>query len=144
MRFPPRLRVRAGLSGIRLLGLLRRAPADRGRLRQRGEQCADAGWDYSSADDSCGVLLTLAGGRFRTSAIFPANPSRQCAAVFGAELNFFSPTIEAGATLRFVYNCDPEGRTGFLPSTLANGATECACPAGKHAHDGYARSRTGG
>ena len=100
------------------------------------KQCADAGWDYSSADDSCGVLLTLAGGAVSDKCHFSGESEPQCAAVFGAELNFFSPTIEAGATLRFVYNCDPEGRTGFLPSTLANGATECACPAGKHAHDG--------
>ena len=100
------------------------------------KQCADAGWSYSSADDSCGVLLTLAGGAVSDKCHFSGESEPQCAAVFGAELNFFSPTIEAGATLRLVYNCDPEKQTGFLPSTLANGATECACPAGKHAHDG--------
>ena len=100
------------------------------------KQCVDAGWDYSSADDSCGVLLTLADGATSDKCHFSGESEPQCAAVFGAELNFFSPTVEAGATLRFVYNCDPDGQTGFLPSTLANGATECACPAGKPEHDG--------
>ena len=53
----------------------------------------------------------------------------QCADAFGAGLAFPRPTLSAaGATLRFVYNCDPDGSKRQVPATVNTfGATECGC-----------------
>ena len=102
-----------------------------------GKACSDAGWGYAAADESCGVLVTLAGGaasdQCRFTGDVTSSDAPQCADVFGADLHFSPPTLDAnGATLRFVYNCDPDGNTGSVPATANTiGATACRCPAGE-------------
>ena len=100
-----------------------------------GKACADAGWDYSAADNACGILLTLAGGVAADRCHLTGSDSPQCAEVFGSTANYFpAPTLAAsGATLRFVYDCDPDGDGGAFPATANTiRATACACPPGKH------------
>ena len=45
-----------------------------------------------------------------------------------------APTLTAGgATLRFAYNCDPDGTSGLLPATANTvAAAACGCPAGEN------------
>ena len=95
-------------------------------------QCAAAGWSLSVADGSCGIPLTLSGGADFDRCYFAGAAEPQCAKVFGSTVNYFpSPTLSAGgATLRFVYNCDPDGSKGQTPASANTiGATECACVA---------------
>ena len=103
------------------------------------KKCEDAGWGHSAADDSCQVPLIAGDGSEHAGCHLSGVAQPQCAAVFGAGLDFPSPTLAAdGATLRFVYNCDPDGDTGLVPATQnTNGATECACAAaGEEFFDG--------
>ena len=100
--------------------------------------CLDAGWDYAGSGGTCGVLLTLSGGAAHDRCHFTGATAPQCAEVFGADLDFPAPTLSTlGATLRFVYNCDPDGETGLIPAT-ANivGATACGCPDGEYLFGG--------
>ena len=94
-------------------------------------QCVTVGWSFSAADGgSCGVLLTLAGGESVDRCYVSGELDPQCEDVFGGTVNYFpAPTLAAdGATLRFVYDCDPKGENGLIPAT-ANTilATECGC-----------------
>ena len=96
------------------------------------DQCVTVGWSFSAADGgSCGVLLTVAGGESADRCYLSGDDSPQCEAVFGSTVNYFPApvTTSVGATLRFVYNCDPDGdRGGRIPAranTIA--ATECGC-----------------
>ena len=96
------------------------------------QACQDAGWIFSADDggSSCGVPLTLSGGAVSNKCNLSGSDSPQCSAVFGSTMNYFpSPTLSAdGATLRFVYNCDPDGNTRLIPATSNTiGATECVC-----------------
>ena len=92
-------------------------------------QCAAAGWALSAADGSCGAPVTLSGGAASDRCYFAGSARPQCADVFGATVNFPSPTLAAGgATLRFVYGCDPDGSRSQIPATANTiGATECSC-----------------
>ena len=98
-------------------------------------RCLDAGWAFSEADGgSCAVPLAPAGAPGSKRCYFTSFAQPQCSDVFGAVVNYFpAPTVVAGgATLRFVYDCDPGGTKGFLPATLNTvGATACVCPAGE-------------
>ena len=97
------------------------------------DKCESAGWSFSAADGSCGILLTLSGGDPADKCYFAGESSPQCADVFGSTLHYFpSPTLSAeNATLRFVYNCDPDDENGLLPATANTiAATECVCAAG--------------
>ena len=96
------------------------------------QACQNAGWIFSADDggSSCGVPLTLSGGAVFNRCHLSGSDSPQCSAVFGSTVNYFpSPTLSAdGATLRFVYNCDPDGSKELIPATINTiGATECAC-----------------
>ena len=96
------------------------------------QACRSAGWIFSADDggSSCGVPLTLSGGAVSNKCNLSGSDSPQCSAVFGSTVNYFpSPTLSAdGATLRFVYNCDPDGNTRLIPATSNTiGATECVC-----------------
>ena len=95
-------------------------------------QCVTVGWSFSAADGgSCGVLLTLAGGESADRCYVSGVLEPQCEEVFGGTVNYFpAPTLAAdGATLRFVYDCDPEGDRGGMVPAAANTimATECGC-----------------
>ena len=95
--------------------------------------CEGAGWDFSASESSCGILLTLAGGAASDKCYLSGSTSPQCAAVFASTVHYFpSPTLAAdGATLRFVYNCDPDGESGLIPATANTiAATECGCESG--------------
>ena len=97
------------------------------------DKCESAGWSFSAADGSCGILLTLSGGDPADKCYFAGESPPQCADVFGSTLHYFpSPTLSAeNATLRFVYNCDPDDENGLLPATANTiAATECVCAAG--------------
>ena len=94
-------------------------------------QCVTVGWSFSADDGgSCGVLLTVAGGESVDRCYVSGELDPQCEDVFGGTVNYFpAPTLAAdGATLRFVYDCDPKGENGLIPAT-ANTilATECGC-----------------
>ena len=108
------------------------------------QACQNAGWIFSADDggSSCGVPLTLSSGAVFNRCHLSGSDSPQCSAVFGSTVNYFpSPTLSAdGATLRFVYNCDPDGSKGLIPATINTiGATECACfITGAPAEDGGA------
>ena len=96
------------------------------------QACQNAGWIFSADDggSSCGVPLTLSSGAIFNRCHLSGSDSPQCSAVFGSTVNYFpSPTLSAdGATLRFVYNCDPDGSKELIPATINTiGATECAC-----------------
>ena len=93
------------------------------------QQCLNAGWDYSTSGEICGIPLTLAGGGAADQCHLSGGAWPQCADAFGAGLTFPPPTLSAtGATLRFVYNCDPTGRDGFVPAAANTAAaTECVC-----------------
>ena len=96
------------------------------------QACQNAGWIFSADDggSSCGVPLTLSSGAVFNRCHLSGSDSPQCSAVFGSTVNYFpSPTLSAdGATLRFVYNCDPDGSKELIPATINTiGATECAC-----------------
>ena len=101
------------------------------------DRCRNAGWPLLQAEGACGILLTLSGGdpADRCNLVGSAAPAApQCDRVFGATpRDFPSPTLAAdGATLRFVYNCDPDGKTGFIPATANTiAATACRCPDGQ-------------
>ena len=95
--------------------------------------CEGAGWDFSTSENSCGVLLTLAGGAASDKCYISGSTSPKCADVFASTVHYFpSPTLAAdGATLRFVYNCDPDGESGLIPATANTiAATECGCESG--------------
>ena len=95
--------------------------------------CEGAGWDFSTSENSCGILLTLAGGAVSDKCYLSGSTSPKCADVFASTVHYFpSPTLAAdGATLRFVYNCDPDGESGLIPATANTiAATECGCESG--------------
>ena len=95
--------------------------------------CHNAGWSFSvNNGGSCGVLLTLAGGTASDQCNLSGSASPQCDDVFGADVDFPAPTLSTdGATLRFVYNCDPDGESGLIPATANTiAATECGCASG--------------
>ena len=98
------------------------------------KECLSAGWTFlADGVGSCGVPLTLSGGAASSQCNLSGSDSPQCDAVFGSTVNYFpAPTLSAnGATLRFVYNCDPDGSKNEIPATSNTiGATECACAAG--------------
>ena len=95
------------------------------------QQCLNAGWSYSASGESCGIPLTLSGGGGADQCHLSGGAWPQCADAFGAGLEFPPPTLSAtGATLRFVYNCDPTGKAGFVPAAANTiGGTECVCAA---------------
>ena len=94
------------------------------------QKCQGAGWGHSAADDSCQVPLTAGDGSEHAGCHLSGAAEPQCAAVFGANLDFPQPALQGGATLSFVFNCDPDGDTGLIPATRnTNGATECSCAA---------------
>ena len=107
---------------------------------QRLWACHNAGWSVSvNNGGSCGVLLTLAGGTTSDQCNLSGSASPQCADVFASTVHYFpSPTLSTdGATLRFVYNCDPNGSKGLIPATTNTiAATECTCPAGEAVQNG--------
>ena len=95
-------------------------------------QCVTVGWSFSAEDGgSCGVLLTLAGGESVDRCYLSGDDSPQCEEVFGGTVNYFpAPTLAAdgATTLRFVYDCDPNGENGLIPATANTiRATECGC-----------------
>ena len=103
------------------------------------DACESAGWPLLAEEGGCGILVTLAGGTADDQCYFTGSAAPQCADVFGSTLHYFpAPTLAAdGATLRFVYNCDPSGESGLLPATANTvEATECACAAGMESVDG--------
>ena len=92
-------------------------------------KCASAGWALS-AEGGCGILVTLAGGAAADQCHLSGSASPQCADVFGSIMHFPAPvTSSIGATLHFVYNCDPDGDRGGMIPARANtiAATECGC-----------------
>ena len=99
--------------------------------------CVTTGWSFSAdaSGGSCGVPLTLAGGAASDRCYFSGAASPKCADVFASTAHYFpSPTLAAdgATTLRFIYDCDPNGeRGGMIPAT-ANTimATECGCDSG--------------
>ena len=114
--------------------------------------CRNAGWSISiNNGGSCGVLLTLASQTTLTLALsdqchLSGSASPQCDDVFGADVDFPAPTLSTdGATLRFVYNCDPDGSKGLIPATTNTiAATECAtCPGGRVVVNGECVCPTG-
>ena len=106
------------------------------------DECWSAGWGFSAdGPGSCGVPLTLSGGAASEQCYLykeSEDDSPLCAEVFGATVNYFpAPVVSLATTLRFVYNCDPEGSNGLIPATVNTvGATECACPIGASVMDG--------
>ena len=95
--------------------------------------CEGAGWGFSTSENSCGILLTLAGGAASDKCYLSGSTSPKCADVFASTVHYFpSPTLAAdGATLRFVYNCDLDGESGLIPATANTiAATECGCESG--------------
>ena len=106
------------------------------------DECWSAGWGFSAdGPGSCGVPLTLSGGATSEQCYLykeSEDDSPLCAEVFGAAVNYFpAPVVSLATTLRFVYNCDPEGSNGLIPATVNTvGATECACPIGASVMDG--------
>ena len=95
--------------------------------------CEGAGWGFSVSENSCGILLTLSGGAASDKCYLSGSTSPKCADVFASTVHYFpSPTLAAdGATLRFVYNCDPDGESGLIPATANTiAATECGCESG--------------
>ena len=105
-----------------------------------GKSCSTAGWDYAAADGVCAVLVTMAGGEASDQCHFTGLESPQCADVFGTDAEIPAPTVDAGgATLRFVYNCDPDPlqSNGLIPATANTiAATACGCPDGKYLLNG--------
>ena len=117
-------------------------------VAETADKCVDSGhsrishgaWD--EPDFSCRIknqnsqtAVDLEECRF-PDAVKSRNPNvRLCSEVFGPDLNFPAPTLNAGgATLSFVFNCDPDGTNGMIPAAINTiGATECACPAGERA-----------
>ena len=114
---------------------------------QRLWACHNTGWSFSiNNGGSCGVLLTLAGGTTSDQCNLSGSASPQCDDVFGADVDFPAPTLSTdGATLRFVYNCDPNGSKRLIPATTNTiAATECAtCPGGRVAVNGECVCPTG-
>ena len=102
------------------------------------EKCEDTGWRLSAAEGSCGILVTLSGGAASDKCYFSDGDDGddpQCADVFGGTVNYFpSPTLAAdgATTLRFIYDCDPNGKRGGMIPAAANTimATECGCDSG--------------
>ena len=99
--------------------------------------CAGAGWPVSPAGDgACETPVTGSGGSDSPRCHLTGTDSPQCSAVFGATVNYFPAPVTSsiGATLSFVYNCDPGGTIGLIPETVNTiGATECACADSKQA-----------
>ena len=96
------------------------------------KQCEDAGWSVSTENGvSCGVPVTLAGEAASDGCYLTGSAWPQCAEVFGSTVHYFPDPAHAadGATLRFVYNCDPDGdRGGMIPASVNTiMATECGC-----------------
>ena len=94
--------------------------------------CRQAGWPVSSdGGGACGTPVTLFGGADASQCSLTGFDSPQCAAVFGAGADRFPApvTSPAGATLSFVYGCDPDESKKLVPAIVNTiGATECACP----------------
>ena len=120
----------AGFGAVRGAGGTERALSQIPIRVAGAQECLDAGWDYSPAGESCGVPLTLSGGSAADQCHLSGAAAPQCADAFGAGLAFPPPTLSAaGATLRFVYNCDPDGENRLMPATINTvAATECVSP----------------
>ena len=96
------------------------------------DQCQNNGWTLSAADGGCVIPLTMPGGADYDRCYFAGDNGPQCSDVFGPTVNYFpTPALAAdGATLRFVYGCDPDGSKSQIPATANTiGATECSCVA---------------
>ena len=112
---------------------MRRIPRACSRAKSSSSACGHAviraGVFSINNGGSCGVLLTLAGGTTSDKCHLSGSASPQCDDVFGADVDFPAPTLSTdGATLRFVYNCDPDGESGLIPATANTiAATECGC-----------------
>ena len=72
------------------------------------DSCLAGGWPLSLVDGACGVPVTLSGDAAYDRCYFTGSESPQCADVFGANAGIPAPALDnGGATLRFVYDCDP-------------------------------------
>ena len=96
------------------------------------EKCQNAGWEVSADQGgTCGTPVTLFGGGDWRRCHLSGTVAPQCSDVFGASANDFPApvTTTLGATLHFVYDCDPRSESRLIPATVNTvGATECACP----------------
>ena len=112
------------------------------------ESCVAAGWEVSADQGgTCGTPVTLFGGESSQRCHLSGPVAPQCSVVFDTFANDFPApvTTTLGATLHFVYNCDPRSESRLIPANANTvGATECACPvAGETLIDGVCRCPAG-
>ena len=114
------------------------------------ESCVAAGWEVSADQGgTCGVPVTLFGGESSQRCHLSGTVEPRCSVVFDTFANandFPAPvTTTLGATLHFVYNCDPRSESRLIPANANTvGATECACPVdGETLIDGVCRCPAG-
>ena len=97
-------------------------------------KCENAGWAVSADQGgTCGTPVTLFGGESSQRCHLSGTVEPQCSDVFGASAPTTFPTVMVttalGATLHFVYDCDPRSESRLIPANANTvGATECACP----------------
>ena len=112
------------------------------------ESCVAAGWEVSADQGgTCGTPVTLFGGESSQRCHLSGPVAPQCSVVFDTFANDFPApvTTTLGATLHFVYNCDPRSESRLIPANANTvGATECACPVdGETLIDGVCRCPAG-
>ena len=113
-------------------------------------KCQMAGWEVSADQGgTCGTPVTLFGGESSQRCHLSGTVEPQCSDVFGASAPTTFPTVMVttalGATLHFVYDCDPRSESRLIPANANTvGATECACPiAGEILMDGVCQCPAG-
>ena len=92
------------------------------------EKCHDAEWDVSDeGGGKCEIPTSLRGTVAAEAECYFSGESRpQCADIFGPELNFPDKPSDDPPPA-YAYNCDPDGTSGFIPATFADGKTSCEC-----------------
>ena len=90
--------------------------------------CDQANWNSDSAGDGkCEISTSLRGTvAAETECYFSGASQPQCADIFGPELNFPDKPSDDPPPA-YAYNCDPDGTSGLLPATFADGKTSCEC-----------------
>ena len=100
---------------------------DDARIKTGLAACDDKGWLDDALNEKCEISTALRGTlNAATECFFSGASQPQCADIFGPDFDFpENPDAETPPT--YAYNCDPDGTTGLLPATFADGKELCEC-----------------
>ena len=100
---------------------------DAARIKTGLAACDDKGWLDDAVNEKCDISTAVRGTlNTATSCYFSGESQPKCSDIFGPDFDFpENPNAETPPV--YAYNCDPDGATGLLPATFADGKTSCEC-----------------